>query len=110
MVSRGKVDLYWPPQAFSERLQLLWGRLQGTVNVVMDSSQEKKKAMPNGIKQVLASLLRVSENHNSLGCKQLTALMPSPITQCTGHVPANTRGDRNVGHYVPCTCNTDDWP
>ena len=39
-------------QSFSERLQLLWGRLQGAVNVVMDSSQEKKKTVPNGIKQV----------------------------------------------------------
>ena len=39
-------------QSFSERLQLLWGRLQGAVNVVMDSSQEKKKTAPNGIKQV----------------------------------------------------------
>ena len=32
---------------------MMWGRLQGAVNVVMDSSQEKKKAVPNGIKQVL---------------------------------------------------------
>ena len=40
-------------QPFSERLLMLWGRLQAAVNVVMDSSQEKKKAMPNGIKQVM---------------------------------------------------------
>lgn len=33
---------------------MLWSRLQAAVNVVMDSSQEKKKAMPNGIKQVKA--------------------------------------------------------
>jgi hypothetical protein len=31
---------------------MLWSRLQGAVNVVMDSSQEKRKVMPNGIKQV----------------------------------------------------------
>lgn len=39
-------------QSFSEQLLMLWGKLQEAVNVVMDSSQEKKKAMPNGIKQV----------------------------------------------------------
>jgi DNA-directed RNA polymerase I subunit RPA1 len=32
---------------------MLWSRLQGAVNVVMDSSQEKRKVMPNGIKQIL---------------------------------------------------------
>lgn len=45
-----------PGTSFSERLQFLWCQLQGAVNVVMDSSKEKKKKVPNGIKQVQASL------------------------------------------------------
>lgn len=42
-----------PGTSFSERLQFLWCQLQGAVNVVMDSSKEKKKKVPNGIKQIL---------------------------------------------------------
>ena len=42
-----------PGTSFSERLQFLWCQLQGAVNVVMDSSKEKKKSVPNGIKQIL---------------------------------------------------------
>lgn len=51
----GEGDETRPGMSFSERLQFLWCQLQGAVNVVMDSSREKKKKVPNGIKQVQAN-------------------------------------------------------
>ena len=40
-------------QTFSERLQNSWIQLQESVNTYMDSSKDRRKAPPSGIKQIL---------------------------------------------------------
>ena len=60
--------------------------------------------------------MRISMNHNSLGCEQPSRPRCRTITQCAGHVSANARplqlcwGDRECGCFTPCTYNTDGWP
>ena len=61
-------------------------------------------------------------NHSSLVDNSHThvyymgLVLKMKITQCTGHVSANSRlhqlhwGDREWAYYMSCTHNTDDWP
>ena len=52
---------------------------------------------------IILLYMRISTNHNSLGCEQPSRRRCRTITQCTGRVSANARplqlrwGDRNVG-------------
>ena len=57
--------------------------------------------------------MRISKNHNSLGCKQPLCLdvNQSPDVQDTNARPHQLCwGDRECGRYMSCTCNTDGWP
>ena len=55
-----------------------------------------------------SAYMRISMNHNSLGCKQPSRPRCRTITQCAGHVSANARplqlrwGDRECGCFT-CT-------
>ena len=59
--------------------------------------------------------MRISTNHNSLGCEQPSRPRCRIITQCAGRVSANARplqlrwGDRECGCFMPCTYNTNGW-
>ena len=63
--------------------------------------------------QCIHASMRISTNHNSLGCEQ-----PSRprCSQCAGRISANARppqlhwGDRECGCFTPYTYNTDGWP
>ena len=60
-----------------------------------------------------AGYMRISMNHNSLGCEQPSRPGCRTITQCAGRVSANARlrwGDQECGCFTPCTYNTDGWP
>ena len=59
-------------------------------------------------------VMRISKNHNSLGCEQPLGLdvNQSPDVRVSANArPHQLRwGDWECGGYLSCTCNTDGWP
>ena len=67
-----------------------------------------------GPADITCTLMRISTNHNSLGCEQPSRPRCRTITQCAGCVSANARplqlrwGDRECGCFTSCTCIRTD--